>query len=234
MSVNFDKDVLKRITDEKFNNDEAFLLLNNAIDSELEKESPNFDYIDECTEALIKLQNGDFKEEKIEVKPFKGYNEEGSAKRIKLSKALVRTLLIAAVILATTITANATYTSVTGKNLFDVIVNTADGQKKPASEEASKETKQSTTKRKTSSTENDYHSSKRNTTTEKKTETTTEREEKVTEHTHIEGAIGETIPKDDETTLPPVINDETQPEEPEATVPDTTQQIIEGEISPEG
>ena len=52
------KSILSEIYDDKSFKDEVAALINSLIDSELQKEEPDFDFIDECVDALIEVQSG--------------------------------------------------------------------------------------------------------------------------------------------------------------------------------
>ncbi len=119
MSVKFNSEILKRIVDEKVNTEDAVLLINELIDKELEKENPDLDYIDECSDALLELQNESV--DSNEIKPFE-FRKNDEKRNFRLTKTAIKIILVAALLFATTITASAAVKSVTGKGLIESIV----------------------------------------------------------------------------------------------------------------
>ncbi len=120
MTVKFNSEILNNIINEKVNTEDALLLINEIIDKELEKDEPDFEYIEECTDALLELQNEN--SDNIEIKPFV-YLKRKNVGKLKLTKTAVRIILIAAILLATTITASAAVKNVTGKGIIENIVS---------------------------------------------------------------------------------------------------------------
>ena len=135
MWVKLDENILKNILDEKYNIDEAALLINELIEKEFEKEEPDFNLIEEYSDALIEIQNGNA--EAIEIPEFK---VKDSKKRIKFSRTFIRIILIAAILLATTITANAAITGATGKGIIENISIAVSNDKKEEKETTSQTT----------------------------------------------------------------------------------------------
>lgn len=65
------RSILNEIYDDKSFINEVAELINSLIDSELQKEEPDFDFIDECVNVLIEAQNGNF----ADVIPFIAENK---------------------------------------------------------------------------------------------------------------------------------------------------------------
>lgn len=59
-SLAFTRGILSEIYDDKTFKNEVSELINSLIDSELLKEEPDFDFIDECVDVLIDVQSGNF------------------------------------------------------------------------------------------------------------------------------------------------------------------------------
>lgn len=97
--------ILNEIYDDNSFKESISELINSLIDSELQKDEPDFDFIDECADALIEVQSGNYSE----VMPFIANHkfEDKEKKRkvlsIFLACAVVFTLSIGAVAVSHTV-----------------------------------------------------------------------------------------------------------------------------------
>lgn len=100
------------------NNFDIIKVLNELIDDELENEEPDYDFIDECSRLIIKLESND---------EFDGYINDKEfcykAKRIKFSQfsKTAKIAIAVAVILLSSITAYATTHTSTGESFLKQI-----------------------------------------------------------------------------------------------------------------
>lgn len=92
------------------------LLLNEIIEGEMKSENPDFELIDNCADAVLEIKD---EEVECEIPKFKYYGEKKN--RYILGKTVFRIALVAAVILATTLTANAAVKGVTNKGIIENI-----------------------------------------------------------------------------------------------------------------
>lgn len=119
--VSINKKILTDIFDDKKFEDEIYDLLNQLIDQELEKDDNDidFEFIDNCCEIINEIiSTGEYNISKIiSLTETKDFNE----KIIKLGKkglnSTFKILLIAAIILTSTITASATLNLLSGSTL---------------------------------------------------------------------------------------------------------------------
>ncbi len=140
------------------------------MDAELEKEEPDFDFIEECTGILLEIQDAVIDIDG--VVPFL-YSDKVAASvksnRLKFSKTAARAVLVAAILLATTITANAAITGVTGKSIIENIAiavnDSSDKETTAPEEETTAKPPESTTSRRKK--KHSYEHSKVQTTTQR-------------------------------------------------------------------
>lgn len=216
MSIDFNKEIMLKLNNKKFNNDEAVQLLNETIDKELEKESPDFELIEECTAALEEIYG--IQDEEIIIPTPESVYKLANQKRISFSKNLIRVLIVAAIIVSS-FSAYAAYTAATGNEIFKGLLSSSIATTKSTT--LKEDTGEKNNKTKPANT-----TEKAKTTTEEKTiaeESTTDIAEIPPE---IGGTIGERITENDKTTQ----KQENQPEE-YGDNNDNSGLIIEDEIS---
>ncbi len=128
MDLVLDKRVMDNILEVKNFNAEAKELLNLLIDKELEKEDNeiDFEFIDECSDAIVEIELNAENTSRV-IFPLlssRRFLSRAGAVGFKSLSRSARVMLVAAVILATTITANAAVGSITGTTIFRSIVST--------------------------------------------------------------------------------------------------------------
>ena len=125
MNIIFDKESAKKIINNEEYLNEAVLLLSGLMDEELEKDENeiDFDFINECSAVLIEIQSGD-NADYNKVVPFLNSKEFiARAGKSRSPSRLVKMLLVAAIIAASSITANAAVGTITGQSIIDRIAS---------------------------------------------------------------------------------------------------------------
>lgn len=104
-SLVINKSILNEIYDDKSFKNEVSELINSLIDSELLKAEPDFDFIDECADALIEVQTGNYSAVMPFIAKNKFENEEKKRKvmSIFIAAAVVISLSISAVAVGHTV-----------------------------------------------------------------------------------------------------------------------------------
>ena len=104
-SLVINKSILNEIYDDKSFKNEVSELINSLIDSELLKEEPDFDFIDECADALIEVQTGNYSAVIPFIAKNKFENDEKKRKvmSIFIAAAVVISLSISAVAVGHTV-----------------------------------------------------------------------------------------------------------------------------------
>lgn len=97
--------ILNEIYDDSSFKSDISELINSLIDAELQKEDPDFDFIDECAEALIEVQSGNYSEAMplIAKNKFEDKEKRRKVLSIFLACAVVFTLSIGAVAVSHTV-----------------------------------------------------------------------------------------------------------------------------------
>ena len=97
--------ILNEIYDDSSFKSDISELINSLIDAELQKEEPDFDFIDECAEALIEVQSGNYSEAMplIAKNKFEDKEKRRKVLSIFLACAIVFTLSIGAVAVSHTV-----------------------------------------------------------------------------------------------------------------------------------
>ncbi|MCR5208013.1 MAG: hypothetical protein K6C14_06000 [Eubacterium sp.] len=181
MRIKIDKDILNKIKEENNPSCEAELI-NAAIDEEFQSPEPDFELIDELSEELLAILNAE-----ADSTLYLSSDDvigSGDAKKIRVSKILIRILAVAAIIIATTISVNAAYRSATGSGIISGIVNSVEKNVTTEAKETSSTVKKYATTKHNSADSEAFEK----TTEKKKTET-----ESSTEDFSINGNIGERV-----------------------------------------
>ena len=97
--------ILNEIYDDNSFKESISELINSLIDSELQKDEPDFDFIDECADALIEVQSGNYSEVMPFIANHKFEDKEKKRKVLSLflACAVVFTLSIGAVAVSHTV-----------------------------------------------------------------------------------------------------------------------------------
>ena len=165
MAIVINRDIMARVLDNSDFVKESFIILNNFVDIELEKDDNeiDFDLIEECTDAILALKLGIENPASVVfplVSSKKFLSKVGAVGWRSLSKG-ARIILIAAAVFAATITASAAAVgNITGNSIIENIIPTTAST--IVSEKASE----------TSTVENTSESETEKTTKEKATENT--------------------------------------------------------------
>jgi hypothetical protein len=131
MKIEITKNDIDNIISE---NDKAIAALNQLIDKELEKKEAEIDFalIDEYSNALTELHGG-IRPEELELSDDASKRILREARRHNKSKigTVIKVLLVAAVILASSLTANAAVSTITGQSIVQrIVVSVNDKEKK--------------------------------------------------------------------------------------------------------
>lgn len=125
---------LQRLLESDIPPEEMLIKLNAIADEELQKPDEEIDFalIDECTAAMLELQSSkEVDYDKILTTPSAESILQSVRKDARVPlRRIVKILLVAAIIFATTITANAAIGSFTGETLVDKIVVSFSGEEK--------------------------------------------------------------------------------------------------------
>lgn len=116
--------IINVLNDEAFL-EEAYTLLNDIVDKELEKpeDEINFELIDSCCEAMVEIQTGsnDAVKELLSLFANKEFKEKADKLTVRsLSKSL-KVILIAAALMVSMLTITAAAESITGKSILEQI-----------------------------------------------------------------------------------------------------------------
>lgn len=128
--ITINKEIMVKVLDDKTFKDEVCELLNRLIDLELDKKDSeiDFDFIEECSRVIILVQNNeDLFNKELEdifandemIKKMKKFGRKGISTSLKV-------ILIAAVLLLSTITANAAVNEFTGKSIIENLASASE------------------------------------------------------------------------------------------------------------
>ena len=161
------KEIINEILSGEKLEKETAQLLNDKLDSELEKniDEIDFDKVEEYTDALLETQGVNC--ENFEVTPFDyDFTEKSENKnRGKTVRILLRALIAAAIIFATTLTASAAVKKATGKTIIENLASVASVKEESTEDET--ETTVTTTKANGTKTTKKKNKSKKKATTQK-------------------------------------------------------------------